>query len=311
MSAIIIEEKISELFKDANNFFLVDDKLDFDFPKKNLLKISVNNNIKSLSFFEKTLNSLIQNKLHRNSHLVVIGGGTLSDFGGFLASTLFRGISWSVVPTTLLAQVDAAIGGKTGVNFGNVKNLIGAFHLPERIYINHFWLETLPDKEKMSGLGEIFKYAFLDKNIFKFTIGNEPLTKIIQKCAEYKKQLVEQDFKEKNKRIILNLGHTVGHGIEMVTDYPHGICVVLGIKTILNCYQKDLLDDFNSLLAKLKLDLTKYPLPEFSLVSDPIKLDKKRISADKIQILIPSEIGKIDIQVKEMDFFLNELKETW
>ena len=185
---------------------------------------------KNFDEYQKCLEYLLKNNVHRSSHLIAIGGGATSDFAGFVASTILRGIPWSVIPTTLLAMVDASIGGKTAINSSFGKNLIGTFHKPENIWLNSKFLKTLNNDEIQSGKGEILKYALLDKDLFEVIQTNpDDLAQIIYQCAEYKSQIVANDYLEQGGRKVLNLGHTIGHALEKIYQIPHGVAVVWGI----------------------------------------------------------------------------------
>ena len=147
---------------------------------------------------------------------------------GFAAATYLRGISYVQVPTTLLAQVDSSIGGKTGVDFMGYKNMVGAFHMPEFVYTNPLTLKTLPEKEFVSGMGEVLKSALLsDSEFFEWILDNMDG---IRRTASIKEKIVDRDPTEKGERALLNLGHTIGHAIEKYKDFtmPHGMCVGLG-----------------------------------------------------------------------------------
>ena len=165
--------------------------------------------------------------------LINLGGGVIIDLGGFAASTYKRGIKFINIPTTLLAMVDAAIGGKTGIDFGGSKNQIGTFTEAEEVIIDPVFLETLPQREICSGLAEMLKYGFIaDSNLLNVNLEN--YQQYINHCGEIKREIVRQDPTEKGLRKILNFGHTLGHAIEshcLTKDYPllHGEAVALGM----------------------------------------------------------------------------------
>ena len=201
---------------------------------------------KTLTEYQKAIEFFLKQGVHRNSHLITLGGGSTSDFGGFIASTLLRGISWSAIPTTLLAMVDAAIGGKTGIDSNLGKNLIGSFHHPDFVFLNNEFLNTLEPDQVVSGMGEVIKYALLDRNLRKVILSGKDRVEIIRDCIAYKQQIVQQDFKEKGQRVKLNLGHTFGHGIEKFFHLSHGESVIFG------CYLIFWLTDNKKLLNLLK-----------------------------------------------------------
>lgn len=191
----------------------------------------------------QTIWQQLQNaKFDRQSLIINLGGGVITDMGGFAASTYMRGIDFVNIPTTLLSQVDASVGGKTGIDFSGIKNLIGTFKQPKMVVIDVEILKTLPDREYISGFAEIIKHGLIaDESYFERTTSNSPLKfpddeliDIITRSCEIKKQIVEKDVNEKGLRKILNFGHTIGHAIEAIsitTDTPllHGEAISLGI----------------------------------------------------------------------------------
>lgn len=303
MSQLVFEQNLTDLTSNKDYFYLLDANVEINLSSDKVIAVKVTEKIKSLEQYKVIIEKLLALGINRRSHLVVIGGGCLSDLGGHIAATLFRGISWSVVPTTLLSQVDASIGGKTALNFKMIKNIIGSFHLPRDIYINSDFLKTLKEEDILSGKGEIIKYGFLDKDIFLSIINKKSLTEIIKKCALYKYKITSEDPKENSKRIILNLGHTIGHGIESATGYPHGVCVALGLEMIIKIFSPNLKPKLDSMLEHLKVDLTKYSLPDKEVIKKFLIYDKKKIIGNVIQVIIPNDIAQIE--VKKID--LNEL----
>lgn len=186
--------------------------------------------------------TLLQKKHHRDTTLIALGGGVVGDITGFAASTYQRGVPYVQVPTTLLAQVDASVGGKTAINHPLGKNMIGSFYQPQAVVIDVDTLQTLPEREFRAGLAEIIKYAILDgKNFYqelyllleKGIANNNPaLADLITQCCEIKARFVESDEKEQGVRALLNLGHTFAHALEAYADYKrwlHGEAVALGL----------------------------------------------------------------------------------
>ncbi|MDD7220505.1 MAG: 3-dehydroquinate synthase [Clostridia bacterium] len=196
---------------------------------------------KNLDTVQELYRTLIQNEMDRKGLLVALGGGVVGDLTGFGAATYLRGIDFIQVPTTLLAQVDSSVGGKTGVDFQQYKNMVGAFHQPVLVYMNMSTLHSLPDTEFACGMGEILKTGLIcDGDFFRFVNSNQPFIKerkldilsvMIRRCCEIKAGVVERDPKEKGERALLNLGHTVGHAVEKLKDFRllHGQCVGLGL----------------------------------------------------------------------------------
>lgn len=184
---------------------------------------------------------MIENKLDRKSLLIALGGGVTGDMVGFAAATFMRGISFVQIPTSLLAQVDSSIGGKTAVDFNGYKNLVGAFYQPELVYINTATLKTLSKKEFISGMGEVIKHGIIaDPNYLKFiqenhqaivALDHEILSKMIRESCAIKCSVVSKDERENGIREILNFGHTAGHAIEKLKNFEllHGECVGIGM----------------------------------------------------------------------------------
>ncbi len=174
--------------------------------------------------------ALFERKLGRDSAIIGMGGGTTTDLVGFVASTYMRGVPLILIPTTLLGMVDAAIGGKTGVDTPFGKNLVGSFYLPKAVFIDVKFLKTLPEQELKQGMGEVLKYGLIwDASIWeKGEKWREELEALIRASVACKMAFVGRDFGETGLRRILNFGHTVGHGLELLLDIPHGEAVALG-----------------------------------------------------------------------------------
>lgn len=211
----------------------------------------------------------------------------------FVASSLLRGVPWSVVPTTLLSMVDASIGGKTAVNSKNGKNLIGAFHLPENVWIDN---EFLNPEHFQSGLGEIVKYGILNSLIHKSILENTQFSEILKQSAIHKQNLVEIDFKETGDRKSLNVGHTIGHALERVYAVPHGIAVYWGIYLEHLLFDRPEIAEVCLELGKtLSIDTTKYPIPtnlNIEAITELMSKDKKLSSKNNLTFAICSEVGK-------------------
>lgn len=188
---------------------------------------------KSLETFGTLLQKMLDNGFSRNDCVVAVGGGVVGDLSGFVASCYMRGIDFYNIPTTLLSQIDSSIGGKTAVNLGNVKNIVGAFHQPKKVLIDPSLLNTLPQRQFSNGLAEAIKMALTSDSklfdIFETKDINENIDEIIVRSLSIKKNVVEQDEKESGIRKILNFGHTIGHGIETSSELYHGECVALGL----------------------------------------------------------------------------------
>jgi shikimate kinase/3-dehydroquinate synthase len=178
-------------------------------------------------------------RLERGGTLVAIGGGTTTDVGGFVAATYLRGMPWIAVPTTLVGQVDAAIGGKTGIDLPHGKNLVGAFHWPERTVVDHELLATLPPPERRNGMAEVVKAGLLAGE----ELWELPEPELVRRCAAFKAAVCLRDPRDEGERAMLNLGHTFAHALEAASEYklPHGEAVALGLTAALRL--SDLPDD--------------------------------------------------------------------
>lgn len=266
---------------------------------------------KQFNTIKQLYNIAAENQLERDSFIIGLGGGVVLDITGFVASTYLRGINFINIPTSLVAMIDASIGGKTGFNLNYGKNLVGTFAHPYLVWINQDCLKSLPLREVCAGLGEIIKiafisdpefFSFLQKNIhFCLKTGIPVLEKIIFKSCELKAKIVMQDEKEKDLRAILNFGHTIGHSLETATNYSnlllHGEAVAIGM-----IYESKLalesgllsLDDFNALFDLIKRAGLPYSLPSNINIDDLIHIlwwDKK-VKNQKLHFVLPQKIGK-------------------
>ena len=190
---------------------------------------------KSIDSFSRLLQAMLDNGFSRKDCVVAVGGGVVGDLSGFAASAYMRGIDFYNIPTTLLSQIDSSIGGKTAVNFGGVKNIVGAFYQPKKVLIDPELLKTLPERQISNGLAEAIKMSLTsDKELFDIFESKDiesSIDEIILRSLNIKKSVVEEDEKESGLRKILNFGHTVGHGIESAAqgELYHGECVALGM----------------------------------------------------------------------------------
>ena len=264
---------------------------------------------KTLKEYENCIEFLLEKGIHRQAHIVALGGGALSDFAGFVAATLLRGMSWSIIPTTLLSMIDAAIGGKVALNSNQAKNSIGAFYAPHTVWNNSEFLKTLPLREIHSGKGEIAKYALLSQDIYQMVDHQEPLEKIITSCAGYKFQITCSDFRESGERKLLNFGHTFGHALEKIYNLPHGIAVFWGMALILKVFGgESILKNLKQ--TQFKLDLPMEPSPwlnrtfPIEKIMTLIKKDKKRCQASCLDLVTLSKLG----QAKICQYTLSELE---
>ncbi|MBE9254321.1 3-dehydroquinate synthase, partial [Synechocystis salina LEGE 00031] len=268
---------------------------------------------KTLASINELYDVAFQANLERNSTLLALGGGVIGDMTGFGAATWLRGINFVQVPTSLLAMVDAAIGGKTGVNHPQGKNLIGAFYQPRLVYIDPTVLKTLPEREFRAGMAEVIKYGVIwDPELFTALeeaddlssidrLAPALLTQIIQRSCQAKVDVVSQDEKEAGLRAILNYGHTIGHGVESLTGYGvinHGEAVAIGMEAaakIAHCLglcDHELGDRQRQLLLKTKLPTE---VPPSLAVEDLLAslLHDKKVKAGKVRFILPTAIGQV------------------
>jgi 3-dehydroquinate synthase len=252
------------------------------------------------------------NYLERSSTLLALGGGVIGDMTGFAAATWLRGINFIQVPTTLLAMVDASIGGKTGVNHPKGKNLIGAFYQPKLVYIDPAVLKTLPTREFRAGMAEVIKYGVIwDKELFLqleaaekldslANISPELLNAIITRSCQAKVDVVSQDEKEAGLRAILNYGHTIGHAIESLTGYTlvnHGEAVGIGMVAAghlaveLSLWTKEESDRQTKLIEKTHLPTAIPEGVNIDAVIETLKSDKK-VKEGVVGFVLPNQIGK-------------------
>ena len=260
---------------------------------------------KNLETFGKAISFLAEKGLSRSDAVAALGGGVVGDLAGFLSATYLRGIGYFQIPTTLLAQIDSSVGGKTAVDIKEGKNLVGAFKQPERVIIDADVLSTLPEEIFKEGMGEAVKYAFLDKKIYDLMQSEYKAEELISLCVRYKAEIVEKDEFETGKRKLLNLGHTVAHGIEKLSGYglPHGKAVALGLKSCVYGAVKR-----NSIDKKTGEELIFFIEKNTAAGDIPFKLkdiigqavyDKKR-SGDSISIAEFKGVGKVAVTETEM-----------
>lgn len=274
-----------------------------------IITIKDGEEFKNLATIEEILNSMFNEKLDRKSMVIALGGGVVSDMAGFAASIYQRGIDFINIPTTLLAQVDASVGGKTGVNNAYGKNLIGAFHQPRAVYCDASFLSTLNEREISAGIAEAIKMAVMfDKDFFNFFAehdlkSTEELEYLIERCVELKAEVVAKDEKESGIRSVLNYGHTFAHVIENETNYKsflHGEAVGIGMNMANELALK--LGFISEAEKNLIRDtLRKFGIPTEYKVKNPNEfynaffLDKKS-SNNKIKFILPNGIGGFEIK---------------
>ena len=280
-------------------------KLKNTINNKNVYIFSLKSGEKSKSFssYQKLLNKLFELKFDRSDIVIAFGGGVVGDITGFSAATYMRGIKYIQIPTTLLAQVDSSVGGKTAINVAQGKNLVGAFYNPSLVIVSTYFLNTLSDEEFKSGLGEVVKYALIgnkklrsiiERNSQQIISREESVLKsIIEESIKTKSKIVTKDEKENGIRAILNFGHTFGHAIEAYKNYKgitHGAAITLGmvIASRISFYEGYIknyqLDNVVNLISSigLRTDYSKY---NYIQLKKYIKSDKK-IKNGKLNLVL-------------------------
>ncbi len=259
---------------------------------------------KTIDSFSQILNKMLEFDLTRSDCIVAVGGGIVGDIAGFAAASYMRGIDFYNIPTTLLSQVDSSIGGKTAVNLLGIKNIVGAFHQPKGVIIDPDLLKTLPERHIANGLAEAIKMAVCyDRELFEkigeYKLGEDIPEEIIIDSLEIKKKIVEEDEKEKGIRRVLNLGHTLGHGIEANEGgrLYHGECVAIGLTAVCS----------DSVKAELIPVLQKFALPtEYNgSLEDALSYVRhdKKCAGQQISCVFVDEIGKFRIEKMDVEDF--------
>jgi 3-dehydroquinate synthase len=270
---------------------------------------------KTLASIQKIYDTALEHRLERSSTIVALGGGVVGDMSGFAASTWLRGINFVQVPTSLLAMVDASIGGKTGVNHPQGKNLIGAFYQPRLVLVDPQVLATLPPREFRAGMAEVIKYGVIwDTELFaqleaadrldqQRYVSAELLQTILTCSCQAKAHVVSKDEKEAGLRAILNYGHTVGHAVESLTGYRvvnHGEAVAIGmvaagqIAVALEMWTQEESDRQRRLIEKTGLP-TQLPAGiDIEAILTALQTDKK-VRAGRVRFVLPTQIGSVTV----------------
>ncbi len=267
---------------------------------------------KVLSTVGELASRLARLGMDRHDGLLALGGGVTGDITGFLAASFMRGVPFVQVPTTLLAQVDSSVGGKTGVDIPEGKNLVGAFYQPRAVYIDSRVLSSLPSEELLNGLAEVIKYGVIyDRDFFDFLETNRQeilalnlgiIEEVIESCCTIKAAVVEQDEKEADLRRILNFGHTIGHAVEADSNYQlaHGMAVAIGmiaasrLAVLKGIFGPEQAERVVRLVADFGLPVTIPERSEPGRLKGYLQTDKKTVGG-KVFFVLPTEIGKVKI----------------
>lgn len=307
----------TQFIVDRNVYRLYKNQFDQNLSQHKMIFVDAfesNKNVDKVSYYVK---ELVENKVKIDHSLIAIGGGITQDITCFLASTLFRGMSWQFVPTTLLAQADSCIGSKSSINVGEFKNLMGTFYPPTKILLDISFLDTLEKKDVLSGIGEILKVHMI-KGISYFEaaatkydemlVNQKILLNFIWNSLLYKKDLIEVDEYDRGPRNVMNYGHSFGHAIETATNFglPHGIAVSLGMDMANYqsfCMKRVNEKQFLEWHECLKKNYKNYVHVDIQLDTflSAISKDKKNIGSDLSLILVQGQgaIEKIKVSMDE------------
>lgn len=277
-----------------------------------LITVAAGERHKSLTTLSRIYKALAEAAIDRDGLLITLGGGVTGDLGGFAAATWLRGIDYMQVPTTLLAQVDASVGGKTGVDLPSGKNLVGAFYQPRAVFIDTDTLATLPKRQMRSGLAEVIKYGIIcDKAFLACVHDSLPrllsgdaavLRQAITRSCEIKAQIVSGDETDRGRRAILNFGHTVGHALESVTGYArytHGEAIAIGMVSAaligeeIGFTPPDVRARIQSILSAAGLP-TAFPDISAGVILDAARHDKKAVSGN-LRFVLARSIASVEI----------------
>lgn len=324
------DEAISNLSQYADpsrTILVVDDRVEHFHGHllKDWRKIIIpgNESSKGLDVLEKLIHDLIRFEADRKTMLIGIGGGVITDLTGFAASIYMRGISYAFVPTTLLAQVDASIGGKNGIDFGEYKNMLGVIRQPEFLLFDYEVLNTLPEAEWYNGFAEIIKYACItDESMFNFLEKNkekalahdrEVIAYLVEHSAEIKSLIVQEDEFEGGERRLLNFGHTVGHAVERIEHIAHGQAVAKGMG-IASTFSEKLSGLSKSEKERIIQLIKEYHLPveiqsKPADISHYFTMDKKR-EKQSIHFILLKKIGEAFVEPLPLDQLNLLLEET-
>ena len=296
---------------DSNVFSLYGTFFSEYFAKSEIFVLPAGEESKNFEALSEILTRMTRVGLHRTSRLFAVGGGVVGDIGGLAAALYMRGISCVQVPTTLLAQVDSGVGGKTAVDLCGVNNIVGAFHQPCEVVADPDFLSTLPPREIKCGLGEIVKYAALNEEIFDRlkaleninvceSGGAEFLTSLLAPCIKHKARVVEADEKETGERKSLNVGHTTGHALELSYSMSHGESVLWGMwfETALAVKYGVCGEEYGGELMQIVRRALAVPprqTPDFDTIgkaAEKARSDKKNTDDGLIQMAVAADRGK-------------------
>lgn len=318
----LFTNKIKEIY-DGDKLFIITDNNVYNLYKEKLNTIFKNYQLnivlaenKNFNNYEKTINELLKLNISKNDLLIAFGGGVIGDLTGFIASTLFRGIKYIQIPTTLLSQIDSSVGGKTAIDLDYGKNLVGSFYNPKLVLIDLSFLNTLSLREYNNGLAEAIKMALLfDYELYsKITINKKIDINDIVKIINYKNNIVEIDFYDQKERKLLNFGHTFGHAIEKTNNYQtykhgeaisYGMLIALKIGEKLNLTNPNIYNNLKKLL--LELNLITHEILNIKPYLEIIKFDKKHTNKGLDFIILKDYEKPTIINLKDELYEIDDL----
>lgn len=263
---------------------------------------------KNFDTYKSILDCLVSDGFTRTDCIIAVGGGVVGDMAGFAAATFMRGIDFYNIPTTVLSQVDSSVGGKTAIDFGGYKNIVGAFHQPKGVIIDPDTLKTLPERQISNGLAESVKMAMThDRKLFEMLESDEfCIDTVIERSIKIKKSVVETDEKELGLRKVLNFGHTIGHAIESNTpSLYHGECVALGMLPMCSSTARErLIPVLKRLNLPCEIDI------DAQKIIDTMSHDKK-MSGDEISVVRVENIGEFEIEKLNFGDFTDSIKAVY
>ena len=317
--AIVTDSNVGPLFAERAKYAISKGDL-----RAGVIEIQPGDENKNARTLELVYNGMCGLGLDRSSLVIALGGGVVGDVAGYAAATFMRGIRYVQVPTTLLADVDSSIGGKTGINHPCGKNMIGAFHQPSAVFIDPATLQTLPEREISAGMAEVIKHGMIcDPEFFIFLesraadvrdLHPKVIEHLIVRSCQIKAEVVAADEREAGQRAILNYGHTIGHALEAITGYAryrHGEAVAIGMNLAAKIARRLGMIDDEIVLRQARL------LREFNLPTEPDGVDSARLvelirgdkkaRGGKVRFVLPAGIGKVVVSDQVTDDMVREL----
>lgn len=327
----VIEKRLPDLLQGQKNFVLTDSnvyRLHRAFFEKwlqgeEIFVLPAGEEYKNFSSLQAIIEKMTGAGLRRTSRLFAVGGGVIGDIGGLCAALYMRGIGCVQIPTTLLSMVDSSVGGKTAIDVAGVKNVVGAFYQPMEVLIDTMFLSTLPEREWKCGIGEIVKYAAIDRVTFdwlnnsKNGITKELAVSLIENSVRYKAGVCERDERESGERKCLNVGHTTGHAIELAYGLSHGESVLYGMKletelaARMGVCKREYADRLLCLVDQA-LALQPVSAPDFStigLAAQKAALDKKNTDAKNVVMSVAKDYGEWTLLSMPIDRYVNAIEE--